>query len=243
MLRQLAIASLLVGASVRAARAQDYKVVVNEGNPVTSVSRGDLSRLFLGGRASWASGQRAMPVDQASGRSRAAFSQEILGRDLAKMRTYWQEEMAAGRGTAPEEKPSDASVIAYVRDHSGAVGYVSASTSTPGVKVVAVAEGSRGALSEVEEEVPSHIIAAARPRYPDALRESGVDGRVVVRFVVDTLGRVDMGTVEVLQSTNEQFARSVREALPRARFAPAEAGGRRVASTIEMPFAFATARR
>src|SRR2546423_11142891 len=142
MLRQLAIATLLVGASVPAARGQDFKVVVNEGNPVTSLSRGDLSRLFLGNRAKWASGERAIPVDQASGRSRAAFSQEILGRDLAKMRSYWQGEMAAGRGTAPDEKPSDASVVAYVHDTPGAVGYVSASASTPGVKVVAVADGS-----------------------------------------------------------------------------------------------------
>jgi len=46
--------------------------------------------------------------------------------------------------------------------------------------------------SDAVERVP-HIIGNARPpRYPDALRQSNIDGSVSVRFVVDTLGRAEM---------------------------------------------------
>ena len=78
----------------------------------------------------------------------------------------------------------------------------------------------------------------AQPRYPEMLRRAGVTGRVVVRFVVDTAGRVEPGSVRVVESDHELFAQAVRAALPRLRFAPAEAGGRRVRQLVEMPFEF-----
>jgi protein TonB len=61
-----------------------------------------------------------------------------------------------------------------------------------------------------EEPVP--------PRYPELLRRAGIEGSVVVRFIVDTTGRVDMRSVEVLRSTHEGFTAAVRETLERLRF-------------------------
>jgi TonB family protein len=34
------------------------------------------------------------------------------------------------------------------------------------------------------------IVTTAKPRYPERLREAGIEGTVVVRFTVDTTGRV-----------------------------------------------------
>lgn len=121
-----------------AARAQDYKIIVNEANPVSSMSSGEVAQLFLKKRTAWPSGAPAQPVDQTSGRARAAFSQEVLGRDIASMRLYWQQQVFSGRAVAPDEKPSDATVIAFVHDNPGAIGYVSASAPLAGVKVLAL---------------------------------------------------------------------------------------------------------
>jgi TonB family protein len=76
------------------------------------------------------------------------------------------------------------------------------------------------------------------PRYPDALREAKVEGEVVVRFVVDANGSVDMSTVKVLRSTDPQFTAAMRESLATWRFTPAEANGRRVKQQLEIPFQF-----
>jgi protein TonB len=76
------------------------------------------------------------------------------------------------------------------------------------------------------------------PRYPSLLSRAGVEGMVVVRFVVDTLGGVESESVRVLSATHEQFARAVREVLPRMRFVPAEVGGRRVRQLVEQRFGF-----
>lgn len=87
-------------------------------------------------------------------------------------------------------------------------------------------------------ELLMHIIRSAKPRYPAVLRESGIDGRVLVRFVVDTSGRVDPASIRVVSSTHELFTRAVRDALGDFRFKPAEVGGRRVPALAEMPFEF-----
>jgi periplasmic protein TonB len=80
---------------------------------------------------------------------------------------------------------------------------------------------------------------ALPPHYPEMLRRAGITGRVVVRFVVDTVGRVEPGSVTVLASAHEALERAVRDVLPRYRFRPAEAGGKRVRMLVEMPFEFA----
>ena len=87
-------------------------------------------------------------------------------------------------------------------------------------------------------EVLMNILSSAKPRYPEVLRQSGVGGRVLVQFTVDTTGRVDMASVRVMQSTHDLFTQAVRSALASFRFKPAEVNGKRVAALAEMPFEF-----
>jgi protein TonB len=85
---------------------------------------------------------------------------------------------------------------------------------------------------------PAAMRAAPRPRYPEQLRAAGVTGRVVVRFVVDTLGRVEPGSVVIREASHDLYADAVRTVLASLRFSPAEAGGRKVRMLVELPFEF-----
>lgn len=80
------------------------------------------------------------------------------------------------------------------------------------------------------------------PRYPSMLERSRVEGEVVVQFVVDTAGRADMSTLEILRSSNDLFSASLQSVLPRWRFFPAEVGGRRVRQIVQIPFRFVAPR-
>ena len=91
-------------------------------------------------------------------------------------------------------------------------------------------------------ELVMRIVAAAKPRYPEALQHAGIAGHVLIRFTVDTTGRVDEASVQVIESTHPLFTAAVRMVLPTYRFKPSEVGGRRVASTAEMPFEFSLTR-
>jgi TonB family protein len=92
--------------------------------------------------------------------------------------------------------------------------------------------------------IPAEIIGRApQPRFPDGLLHSRRQGLVVVRFLVNEHGTVDLASVIVEQSDHELFTAAVREILPRFRFEPARArapGSKPVASWVSVPFRFTT---
>jgi protein TonB len=76
------------------------------------------------------------------------------------------------------------------------------------------------------------------PDYPAQLRVAGIEGDVVVRFVVDISGRVEPASIAVLQSTHPSFALAVRQWLQRTRYAPAQVGGGAVRQLVEQRVGF-----
>ena len=101
------------------------------------------------------------------------------------------------------------------------------------------AEGSEASESVYEEVVKPALLSGSRtPKYPDILRQAGVEGEVLVSFTVDESGRPDVATLQVIRSTHELFSVAVREALPGMRFRPAERDGRKVKLTVQEPFTF-----
>jgi TonB family protein len=80
--------------------------------------------------------------------------------------------------------------------------------------------------------------ASAAPAYPPALLKLGIEGSVMVRYVVDSLGHADMSTLEVVRASRVEFAVAVREALPNMHFTPARMGTKAVPQLVEQPFNF-----
>jgi protein TonB len=90
---------------------------------------------------------------------------------------------------------------------------------------------------QVEKPV-MQIPGTATPRYPDALRSSGVEGEVQAQFIVNEEGRAETGSFKVLKTTNELFSAAVRSALPQMRFYAAEVGGHKVRQLVQQSFQF-----
>jgi len=128
-----------------------FAVIVNASNPVTSLSRAELSNIFLKQERQWPDGQAILPVDQAEKSPvRAEFSRVVLGRPVAAVKSFWQVLIFSGNAVPPVEKASNADVAIYVSNFRGAVGYVgviqqlhegkSVVSLPPGVKVVRLAD-------------------------------------------------------------------------------------------------------
>jgi protein TonB len=97
--------------------------------------------------------------------------------------------------------------------------------------------GSPFRADQVEKQV-GVIPGSAPPRYPETLRAAGIEGKVIVEFVVDEQGGVVEGSVRVVHSDNALFEYAARVALGRMRFIPAEVGGKKVKQLVQMPFVF-----
>jgi periplasmic protein TonB len=111
-----------------------------------------------------------------------------------------------------------------------------------------VAKGVEGGKAVVQSDQPyfefqveKPVVPApgsVSPRYPDMLRQAGVEGEVLAQFVVDTTGKAEPGSLKILKSSHDMFVQSVKNALPNMKFIPAEVGGRKVKQLVQQPFTF-----
>ena len=97
--------------------------------------------------------------------------------------------------------------------------------------------GAPNSMSQVEKPALPRT-GNPFPKYPSLLESSHVEGTVLAQFVVDTLGRADMSTFKILDSSNDLFSASLRSALAQWRFYPAEAGGHKVKQIVQLPLKF-----
>lgn len=118
------------------------KVVVHGSNPVASVTKAKAADLFLKRVTRWDNGRVVTPVDLSEkSTARAAFSKELLGKEVAWVKSYWQKMIFSGRATPPVELTSDAEVLDFVRGNQDAIGYVSETATIPaGVRTLTVSE-------------------------------------------------------------------------------------------------------
>jgi TonB family protein len=90
----------------------------------------------------------------------------------------------------------------------------------------------------VSVEKPPTVLAGPPPAYPEPLRVAGIQGRVVVQAVIDTLGRAERGA-GVVESSNRGFDAAALAYVRGALFRPGRVGGgRAVRVLIRLPIDF-----
>ncbi|HEX4382095.1 MAG TPA: hypothetical protein VH083_04075 [Myxococcales bacterium] len=141
LLAALTLALLSAGASGEEQPA-GFRVIVNPANSLTSIGREELSKIFLRKQLAWRSFNEAtLPVDQReSSPTREAFTTFVHKRSVQAVSFFWQQQVFSGRGAPPPERSSDASVIEYVTENPGAVGYVSPGAKLTGVKIIQIVQ-------------------------------------------------------------------------------------------------------
>ena len=86
----------------------------------------------------------------------------------------------------------------------------------------------------VVEERPALLSAPPAP-YPDLLKQAGIQGRVLLRAIVDTTGHAEPNSVEIISSPNPGFDVPARMWVLRAVFRPARLHGQAVRVHITLP--------
>lgn len=91
------------------------------------------------------------------------------------------------------------------------------------------------------DELPM-MLTGPVPAYPDLLRQAGLQGRVVLEAVIDTLGHVERGSVIVVESVHPAFVVPAQQSLLKWLFRPARVGGKAVRVRIRVPIDFVLGR-
>jgi protein TonB len=74
------------------------------------------------------------------------------------------------------------------------------------------------------DERPERI-SGPLPRYPEMLRQAGIQGSVLLEFVIDTAGHVNPETIKVMQSTNRAFEGPAKDVIRRSLYRPGRVRG------------------
>jgi protein TonB len=97
-----------------------------------------------------------------------------------------------------------------------------------------VPSGNEVYAEALVDEKPS-LLSAPPPAYPALLKQAGIQGRVLLRAIVDTTGRIEPASVKILQSPHPGFDQPTREWLMKALFRPARRHGQAVRTFISLP--------
>jgi periplasmic protein TonB len=100
----------------------------------------------------------------------------------------------------------------------------------------AMAEQMAQALDVSDLDKPPSVVSSVPPNYPAALRRAGVEGTVVLVFVLNESGRVEDPRVE--SSSRPEFEQPAVDAVRRWRFRPGEKGGEAVRTYMRLPIRF-----
>ncbi len=76
------------------------------------------------------------------------------------------------------------------------------------------------------------------PRYPEMLRQAGIEGSVMLEFVIDTSGRVEAALIKVLQSTNRAFEGPAKDVIRRSLYRPGRVRGQAVRVLVTQQIGF-----
>ena len=146
-----------------------------------------------------------------------------LGAGKPSLAAGTRADIAAGQPAAPRDRPP---------------GGVSGEQATEEA-AVAPLESPDSVYSVLSlEETATRVEGSAAPVFPPEMLEQGIEGRVRTRYVIDTTGRADSTSLQVLDATNDAFVLAVRAALPGMRFISANVQGRKVRQVVEQEFDF-----
>jgi TonB family protein len=101
--------------------------------------------------------------------------------------------------------------------------------------------GSAIIESRVADE-PPRLLSHPAPRYPEVLRQAGIEGRVLVEVVLDTLGHAEPASVRVVGGAHELFEREAVSVVLASRYVPGRVQQQAVRVRIQVPVSFSLRR-
>jgi hypothetical protein len=117
----------------------DVVAVVSSRSAVTTLSKNEISDIFLGKTARFPDGSAAVPVDQTEGEAvRDEFYATFAGKSVAQVKAYWSKIIFTGRGQPPRAVANSLAMKKLLMGNPAAIGYIETKLLDDTVKAVKV---------------------------------------------------------------------------------------------------------
>lgn len=136
----------------------------------------------------------------------------------------------------PEREAPTVAEPAPVRDSAGVASSASPADSGARARRSVQVGGMQAYEADAVDERPS-VVRGVRPEYPDKARRRNIEGRVLVRVLIDTQGQPRDCAVQSAEPAG-MFEDAAVSAACRHRFLPGRIAGRSVMTVVILPFSF-----
>lgn len=108
--------------------AEAVIVVANTTGTSIQLNRQQVRNLFMGGALPYELEAVALPPEN---QTRVLFNTKVVGLTESRIQSYWAQMRFTGRKKAPIELDDEKSLLEYLKNNVGAVGYLPAGVSIP----------------------------------------------------------------------------------------------------------------
>jgi hypothetical protein len=129
---------LLIALAAMPAMA-DVVAVVSSRSAVTTLSKSQITDIFLGKTVRFPDGSPAVPIDQTEGEPvRDEFYSNFTGKSVAQVKAYWSKIIFTGRGQPPRAVANSLAMKELIIGNTAAIGYIDAKLLDDTVRMVKV---------------------------------------------------------------------------------------------------------
>lgn len=116
-------------------------VIANKELPMTSLTREEIYRIYLGKTKFLSNGVKVIPIDQQAGSApREKFYSDVIQKSETDMKSYWSRVIFTGQGNPPIQESDDKSVKELIAKNPNCMGYIDKSALDGSVKVLYTAQ-------------------------------------------------------------------------------------------------------
>ena len=112
-------------------------VVVNPQNTLQSLSKEDVSRIYLGKNKNFPNGSAIETIDlHKDSQQREDFYRKVCGKSPSQIASYWSRLIFTGKGVPPRSLDTEAAAKEWIASHPNSMAYIDSANVDGSVKVV-----------------------------------------------------------------------------------------------------------
>lgn len=137
-IRLLAAAIVAVLLTPVLSAAGDVVIIGHPSVPVSTLTKYEVSNIFLGKKSSWSDKTKISFGIQKNTSIHKIFCREYLNKNTSQFANYWKRKLYSGQSLSPHISDGEQEMIKFVSETKGAIGYVSNNTPLDNVKTITI---------------------------------------------------------------------------------------------------------
>lgn len=115
----------------------DIAIVTHPDNPLSSVSKEEVGKIFLAKTKTFSNGKKIKLLDLEEGdETRDKFYQAVTNKTPSQVKAYWSRLIFTGKGQPPQVFMDSDEVVEAITENPDSIGYIDPDSVTSAVKVI-----------------------------------------------------------------------------------------------------------